>query len=204
MSTNSTLKRERAVTAPEEPVPQTPTVTYYEQLAHKFMQALDDIAEIIPKLEASHESTAAFVHSYLSIPNAFLATAISAVEQHATLQAVQKLDLTAAHDTLQFLEAFKPVLDKLTGFQRALKFTLNSRKALLAADSLQIYDVAKGLARDPGSADMAAHVGNMKRDLGRRGRPKKKPAAGMESPAAAETGPSRVATRPGPDTAPIA
>jgi hypothetical protein len=190
MSTNSTSKGERAVAGPEEPVPQTPTVTYYEQLADKFMKALDDIAEIIPKLQASHESTAPFVRSYLSIPNAFLATTISAVEQDATLQGVQKLDLTASRDTLQFLEAFKPVLDKLTGFQSALKFTMNSRKALLAADSLQIYDVAKGLARDPGSAGMAAHVGNMKRDLGRRGRPKKKlPAPGSGSPAAAETGP---------------
>ena len=50
--------------------------------------------------------------------------------------------------------------------------TIASRKASLAADSLQIYDLAKGLARDPDSADIAAVVANMKRDLGKRGRPK--------------------------------
>jgi hypothetical protein len=43
------------------------------------------------------------------------------------------------------------VLDKVSAFTNALKFTIASRKASLAADSLQIYDIAKGLARDPGT-----------------------------------------------------
>jgi hypothetical protein len=39
--------------------------------------------------------------------------------------------------------------------------------------ALQIYDIAQGIARDPRSADVAAHVANMKRDLGRSGLKKK-------------------------------
>src|SRR5215210_4358677 len=79
----------------------TPTVTHYQQVAAEFMSALDEISQIIPKLEAIHVST-----------------------------------------------------------------------ANLATDSLLTYDVAKGLARDPNSATIASLVQNMKRDLGRRGRPK--------------------------------
>ena len=150
----------------------TPTITFYQQLADEFMKELDDIAPIIPQLEAAHISTANFVRSHLNVPNEFLATALAAVEQTPALQAVNKLDVLAARDTLQFIEAFRPVLDKVSAFANALKFTIASRKASLAADSLQIYDIAKGLARDPGSAALASVVANLKRDLGRRGRPK--------------------------------
>src|SRR5437763_747783 len=64
----------------------------------------------------------------------------------------------------------------------SLKFTMSSRKATLAADALQIYSIIKGLARDPGSAGIASFVANLKRDLGRRGRPKGSVAAAKPSP----------------------
>ncbi|MDQ3283585.1 MAG: hypothetical protein M3Q69_19455 [Acidobacteriota bacterium] len=154
-------------TTPEVPV--TPTITHYQQLADAFMKDLDEIATTIPKLEASHASTASFVRSHLNVSNDFLATAIAAVEQTPALQGVDKLDVLAARDTLQFIEAFRPVLDKVSAFASHLKFTIASRKASLAADALQIYDIAKGVSRDPGSAAVASLVANMKRDLGRRG-----------------------------------
>jgi hypothetical protein len=150
----------------------TPTVTHYQQLADEFSKALDDIAAIIPKLEAQHPATANFVRSHLNVPTEFLATAIAAVEQTPALQGVNKLDVTAARDTLQFIEAFRPVQDKVTAFANSLKFTMASRKASLAADALQIYSIAKGVARDPGAAAVASLVSNLKRDLGRRGRAK--------------------------------
>jgi len=152
--------------------PPTPTVTYYQQLADTFLKSLDEIAATIPKLEATHAATAPFVRSHVNVRTEFLATAIAAVEQVPELQGVNKLDVTAARDTLQFIEAFRPVLDKVTAFTSSLKFTLASRKANLVADALQIYSIAKGVARDPGSADAASHVANLKRDLGRRGRAK--------------------------------
>lgn len=157
-------------TTPE--VPLTPTITHYQQLADEFMKELDEIASIIPKLEASHISTATFVRTHLNISTEFLATAIAAVEQTPALQGVNKLDVAAARDTLQFIDAFRPVLDKVTSFANNLRFTIASRKASLTADALQIYDIAKGVARDPGSAAVASLVANMKRDLGRRGRRK--------------------------------
>lgn len=159
-------------TTPPPDQPSTLTVTHYQQLAAQFMAALDEIATIIPKLEAAHISTANFVRSHLNVPIEFLGTATAAVEQTAELQGVKKLDVASARDTLQFIDAFRPVLDKVSAFAKNLQFTLNSRKASLASEALQIYDIAKGLARDPNSATVASLVANMKRDLGRRGRPK--------------------------------
>jgi hypothetical protein len=164
---------------------ETVTVTHYQQLAAEFMAALDEIATIIPKLEAAHITTANFVRSHQNVPTEFLATAVSAVEQTPELQGVKKLDILAARDTLQFIEAFRPVVDKFTAFAKNLQFTMSSRKASLAADSLQIYYIAKGVARDPNSAGMASLVANMKRDLGRRGRPKVSVAAKKAAVAAA-------------------
>jgi len=161
----------------------TPTITHYQQIAAEFMAALDQIALIIPKLEAVHVSTANLVRSRLNVPNEFLATVTAAVEQTPELQAVKKLDVNEARDTLQFLEAFRPVRDKVDAFAKNLKHTMDSRKATLATQSLQVYDIAKGVARDPNSATVASLVANMKRDLGRRGRPKTPVALRKTAPA---------------------
>ena len=181
----------------------SPTITHYQQLAAAFIADLDEIATIIPKLEAEHVSTVNFVRSHLNVSTEFLATVIAAVEQTPELQGVRKLDVAAARDTLQFIEAFRPVLDKVTAFARNLRYTMNSRKASLAADSLQIYDIAKGIARDPNSAAVASLVQNMKRDLGRRGRPKTatllKRAAAAAAAAAAPV-PATTAVAPVPMT----
>jgi len=187
-----------AQTAVELPIPvpdptATVTVTHYQQLAAEFMAALDEIATIIPKLEAAHFTTANFVRSHQNVPIEFLATAVAAVEQTPELQGVKKLDLFAARDTLQFIDAFRPVVDKFTAFAKSLQFTMSSRKASLAADALQIYYIAKGVARDPNSAGLASLIANMKRDLGRRGRPKVSTAAKKAAVAAAAA-----ATAPAP------
>jgi len=160
-------------TPPVEAV--TPTITHYQQLANEFIRELDEIAANIPKLEAQHVSTVNFVRSHLNASTEFLATVITAIEQTPELQGVGKLDAASGRDTLQFLEAFRPVLDKVTAFARNLQYALNSRKAALVGDALRIYDVAKAIAkdrRDPSRAAIGSHVANMKRMLGR-GRPTK-------------------------------
>jgi hypothetical protein len=150
----------------------TPTVTHYQQVADQVCKALDDIAVLIPKLELTHASTAKFVRSHLNVPTEFLATAIAVVEQVPELSNVNKLDVVGARDTLQFIEAFRPVADKAMAFAKSVTDTISLRKANLAADSLQVYAIAKGLARDRKSGGIASLVANLKRDLGRRGRPK--------------------------------
>ena len=169
-------------TPPDPVTGPTPTVTHYQQLADDFSKALDQIVQTIPKLEITHPATANFVRSHLNVPTEFLATAIAAVEQTTELQHINKLDIAAARDTLQFIDAFRPVQDKITALASSLKFTMASRKASLAADALQIYNIAKGIARDPGAAAVHSLVANLKRDLGRRGRPKGSVAANQPAP----------------------
>lgn len=101
-------------------VPATPTVTHYQQLAAEFSAALDGIVAVIPKLEPAHVSTVNFVRSHVNVPIEFLATAVAGVEQSAELQAVKKLDVSTARDTLQFIEAFRPIVDRVNAFVKDL------------------------------------------------------------------------------------
>lgn len=188
-NTNAAAEAPTDGTTTAAETPTTPTVTHYQQLAAEFTAALEEIAALIPKLEAHHVSTDKFVRSHQNVPIEFLATVIAAVEQTPELQGVKKLDVLEGRDTLQFIEAFRPVLDRVAAFARNLQYTMASRKASLAADSLQIYNIAKGIARDPNSAAVASLVANMKRDLGRRGRPKLSTLARKQAATAALTPP---------------
>jgi hypothetical protein len=189
---NSTQVTQRAVAgqAATDPATPSPTVTHYQQLADDFLKTMDTLAASLPIFQASHETTVKFVRGKLNVPLSFMASAVAAVEQDPSLQGIRKLDTQEARDTLQFLEAFRTVVDKVTAFGKALDFTMNARRANLAADSLQIYGIAKEATRDPASALITGpHVQSMSRDLGRRGigRKKKTPTTPATVPPATPT-----------------
>jgi hypothetical protein len=147
----------------------SPTRTQYQLLAAKVLKDLEAVAAQIPRLESRHEATEAFVRRYRGVRLRFLATSVINIEQNETLRALNKLDVDAGHDALQFIEAFRPVLDRIEAFAGNVRYTLGARKAHLAAAALQVYDMAKGFSRDPASAPLISIVQNLKRDLGPRG-----------------------------------
>ncbi len=73
--------------------------------------------------------------------------------------------------------------DRLYAAAKNLTFSINSRKANAGTGALEVYAIAKRVALNPLSTTVASHVGNLKRDLGRRG-PKKgtKPVPGTPVP----------------------
>jgi len=159
-------------TTPSVETPPSPTVTHYQQLASRFMAAVNEIMETLPQLEAAFNLTDNQVRAGLSVPLPFLATVTAAVEQSPELQSLNLFDVTEARDTLQFLDAFSPARDKSDAFRKTVKRIMDLRRAILVKSALQIYAVAKRLALDPAATAIALLVDNMKRDLGRRGRAK--------------------------------
>jgi hypothetical protein len=148
--------------------PDTPTQTYYQQLVGEFMVAFDQMLVIIPKLEAAAAASAKSVRANLGVPDAFCATAITAVEQLPELAAVKTAHAEQWRNRLQFLEAFRPLDDKVTSFGRLLKHALRAVKSSLATELLQMYRIAQGHASDGRSPAVEAHVAAMKRDLARK------------------------------------
>ena len=84
-----------------------------ELLAAELLGVLNDFAARIPGLSSPHKSTALRVRRQRTIPKPFMRSAIFTTEQFESLQATGTLGIAAARETLQFVDAFKPVLDKL-------------------------------------------------------------------------------------------
>ena len=156
----------------QEPV--TPTTTHYQEVAKQFLDAFIAAIAQIPMLEEKHATTAQFVQTHSGFPNDFVSTVLTSVEKDPQLQVINKFDVVEARDTLQYLDAFRSVIDQVEFFLTNLKFSCATRKAKAVFQGLQVYAVAKGLGRDASSASVASLAKIMKRDLGRPGRPLKK------------------------------
>ncbi|HXA19575.1 MAG TPA: hypothetical protein VN380_21475 [Thermoanaerobaculia bacterium] len=173
-------------TAPEEPAAtQTPTVTHYQLVAANLNKAIDDMLALMPNLVESHPATKGAVRSQKTVSNAFIISAIAAVEQNPEIDGLHRFDVTEARDVLQFSEAFRPMRDKLYAATLNVGFSIDFRRANIVEPALEVYALTKGLARNPEQTSAAAHAANLKRDLGRSGRRKKKvtpaPAAGNQA-----------------------
>jgi hypothetical protein len=150
------------------------TLTRYQLLAQKFLADLAEITAALPSVEETRAVPAAFVHSHQNVPMAFLGTAVAGIDQTPELQGITTMTVDEGRDTLQYIEAFRPVLDQVTAFGDSLRFSMACRKALLVAEAQRVYYVAKGLARGSYKPHIAALVHNLRRDFGRRRGPAKK------------------------------
>jgi hypothetical protein len=145
------------------------TVTRFLALAHQFSNSIDEMFAIIPDLQEAHPTNVGQIRGHNTVPIAFLYSMVSLVEEQEQLQALGKLGGSSGRARLQFMEAFRPVIDKLSVFLDKLRFTVNARRASLTTESLQMYAIIKGLARDGGSAELGAYLAILKRDLNRQG-----------------------------------
>lgn len=148
--------------------PQTPTPTYYQQLADEVIAAFEVIAGVLPKLEEAAVMEIKLARRYLNVPDALCVTTINAVEQLPELEAAKKLHAEQGRNGLQFLDAFRPVDDKLDSLSRRLKHALRVTKSNLGSAALQIYRITRAQASDGRSPGLASFAAAMKRDLARK------------------------------------
>lgn len=149
-------------------VPQSATITDMDRSAEKVRAAINAAAQLIPRLEKPHPSTRHRIRAHRTVPRAFIASIIAAVEDVETLQSAGRFDVADARETLQFIDAFRPVADQLAALVDALRFTIESRKARVVAAGLQSYAIARGLARDEENSPLTEHLSTLERDLHRR------------------------------------
>lgn len=180
---------------PGSNAPPTLTITYYRQLAAHFLQVIDEIAVIIPRLQETVpqriSATPKPASGHRNIPLAFLGTTVDSVEKHPELQALNKLDVNRGRDTLQLIEAFRMIQDRAAAFVRDLEQVIDLRRSSLVLEALDTYAAARILARDNSNVVLSESVASMKRDLGRRSPRKKKtappsPTTPPETPEGAE------------------
>ncbi len=130
--------------------------------------AFETIAGVLPKLEEAAVMEEKLARRYLNVPDALCITTINAVEQVPELEAARKLHADQGRNRLQFLEAFRPVDDKLDSLSRRLKHALRVTKSALGNSALQIYRITRAQASDGRSPALASFAAAMKRDYGRK------------------------------------
>lgn len=158
--------------AAEPPVIPTPTVTHYQQVANELSAAMQTFKSAIPGYESAHSLTKNVVEQKRRIPEAFVKKAVAALLMSPELQTVRQLDAAESLDDAQFIDALAPVLQQLGTLYDGLKFTIDARKARLAANAQQIYAISRGLAQTRAGADLTGHVEEMKR--ARRSHPRRR------------------------------
>lgn len=149
-------------------IPENSAITEMDRVAEQVRSAVDAIADLIPRLERPHPSTRRMVRAHRTVPREFIVSMIAAVEEVEALQMVRKFDVADARETLQFIDAFRPIADQLAALTAALRFTIESRKGRIVAAGLQTYHIARALARDEQNSPLTAHLPALKRDLRRR------------------------------------
>ncbi len=187
MSEEEPVVRSPAVPEGELPAPGSPTVTHYQEVAERVSAALDELLALIPNFVESHPARRGFVRTHQSVPEAFIATTIAAVEAIPELQGTGCFDAQNARDDLQFIGAFRSVADKMQASATNLQFTIDARRAEMNNGALQMYVIVKSVARNPLSTTAAAYLANLKRDLGRTGIGRKKKETIPAAPAPTST-----------------
>lgn len=155
----------RAAAEPPSDIPLTPTVTFHQAAAAKVRAALAEVRKMVTDLQTVHPEVAKSLASLMGVPTEFILTTCNVVEAEPRLQGT--MDVSAVRDDMQYVAAFQPLVDDLAGFLRDVRLTCGSRHARSAEASLSSYRLAVTYNRDT-SAELATHVANMARDLGRK------------------------------------
>lgn len=159
--------RSNATAAGDPPGGDPVTATKHQQIAARIIAALAAAKAEITPLESPTTAAIPFNRANGSIDLDFMVGVVGTVENTPSLQGLTvTLDLKEAHDTLDYIQAYVPLLNEIEAFRRALKFSIAARKADLGARSLRAYQAIRGLARDEKLA-LQPHASILKRALGR-------------------------------------
>jgi hypothetical protein len=157
------------VTPPTPVTPDPPVLTRYQQVANEVFADLQAIRAKIPELELPTPETRKFVRAMHSVPRAFMDSAVGQVQQIPEYQAVNRLDIQNAQNSLQLIDGLGPLSDALRTLLTSVDHTIDVHYARVANSSLQMYQIAKGLARDFNASHIGTSVKILGEKLGRLG-----------------------------------
>ena len=146
-----------------------------DQLAAGVAKVMDLMAERLG-LETPHPSTARRVRGARTIPRDFVLSMIAAAERRPDFPFLGEFDSAEAREVLQFADAYRLVAEHTTMFLASLNYTIEARWAKVAAQAMHKFTMASIVAENTENAELAAEIKNLQKQLGRKGRRKKKAA----------------------------
>jgi hypothetical protein len=169
------IPRPRKAVAEPVPLP-APVITPYQKIAAQLGTAINDTVVQIPGYNDDLSNIARRLRRPVSTE--FVGMTVAAVDASPELQGVNQLDTTDCRDTLQFSQAFQPLIDQILGVARRVELLIRVREAKAGRSALGIYNIAQRVALNPNNTHVKVHVENLKAELRRKriGRPAKAPA----------------------------
>jgi hypothetical protein len=152
-----------------------PAVRAAEELAVDLARVMDLIAERL-KLETPHPATARRVRGARTVPREFIVSMIAAAERRPDFPFLGKFDTAEARSVLESSDAYRMLAERTAMLLASLNYTIEARWAKVVAGALYAFSQASIVAEQPERAELAAEIENLRRQLGRRGLRKKKPA----------------------------
>jgi hypothetical protein len=138
-----------------------------DAIAADVNRLIDEIIATIPDLESPHPLNSKDARAARTVSRDFLIRLIDATEELPDLEEFGFLHPEEAREVLQFIDAFRPIADRLEVLLKTLKHTMAARKAKIAIAAMNTYMMAKRYARKRQNAALSPHVENLRHALGR-------------------------------------
>ena len=158
-------------------VPATPSPVSHTDAAQALVDQTRAMRQRIPNFvvptsrgEASRLSNAA------SVPPEFVELSAVAVKNSTALVRGGALDPDQTRDLMTFADAYDPLADELEALAQFIRHSTLAARNKAGSEALMTYAVSKRLAKRPETADLAPHVADMRRALGRTRKAKSQPA----------------------------
>jgi uncharacterized membrane protein len=147
-------------------------LTAAQRLAAELSDEMEAILERIGGLQDPHPSTAGQVRGARTVSREFIASMIMASKQFPEIEGLGTFNRDEAEAMLQFNDAFRIFANQMAMMMGRVRFTMEARKADVAAKALSTFAVMKGMVRDPRNKHLGPTIEVLTRDLGRKGRRK--------------------------------
>ena len=115
--------------------------------------------------------------SVATVPPQFIELTAVAVTNSETLVRKGAADAARLRDLLSYADAYEPFADELEALAQFVRHSVVTARHKAGSAALTTYAIAQRLAKLPETADLAPHVADMRRALGKRGRNGKAKAA---------------------------
>lgn len=178
-------------------VPATPTPQSYTETAQARVDEIRAMRQQIPNFVIPDSKGATRrLNSAASVPQQFVELAAVAVTNSTALVRGGGIDPAQIRDLLNYAEAYAPVADELEALAHFVRHSVVTARNKAGSDALTTYVLAQRMAKRPETADLAPHVDDMRRALGKRIRKAKS----QPAPTPATPGTAPAPTQPTPVT----
>ncbi len=156
---------------PKTAAPVTPVFNAYTVGAQALILAARDMRTQVPKFAfPATDGDGRRLASAANLPPQFVELTAVAMTNSASLVRAGAADPLQTRDLMSYADAYAPFADELEAFAKFVRHSVAVAKNKGIRDALVTYALAKRLAKLPETSDLAPHVDDMTRALGKRGR----------------------------------